>query len=348
MKIITVLRPFGFIYGIITKIRNLMFDYGLIKSYSFSFPVISIGNISVGGTGKTPHTEYVIRLLKGNYKIAVLSRGYGRKTKGFYRYDKNATALTIGDEPFQLAKKFPSIEIAVDEKRVHGINTLTKYENFDAVILDDAFQHRRVKPSLNILIVDYNRNILDDCMLPAGRLREWANNRKRADIIIVSKCPQNIKGVEMQVLAEELRTSAKQEIFFTAIRYGTPYCLGKNDIALNLKELNKDDSVILLSGIASPKQMYNYISSYTDNIELLEYGDHHIYTQDEINILDKKLLNITSRRRYIITTEKDAARLKGMNLSEKIKSSVYVLPIEIEFINSGTIFDSIILKHINK
>ena len=347
MKTSIILRPLGVVYGIVTGIRNLMYDCGVIKSHKFNTPVISIGNITVGGTGKTPHTEYVARLLKRDHKIAVLSRGYGRKSRGFVSYTPGTPATIIGDEPFQIANKFPDIRVAVDEKRVHGINTLLNSEKYDAILLDDAFQHRKVTPSLNILLVDYNRNIMDDYMLPAGRLREWPNNRKRADIIIVTKCPQNIKGDEMDRIAKQLSTSAEQKVFFSYIKYGVPYLMGGNS-TLNLEKLNRDDSIILLAGIASPVQMQNYIRQYSDNIELLEYGDHHNFSVSDLNRLEETVSKCCSKNRYIITTEKDAARLNSMNLADHIRQNIYVLPIEAAFIKDGTIFDNCIIEHLNR
>ena len=344
VNISTILRPFGFIYGIITETRNRMYDCGLFKSHRFDIPVISIGNITVGGTGKTPHTEHLIKLLNKDYKIAVLSRGYGRKSKGFVQYTEQETAATLGDEPYQMATKFPTIRVAVHNNRAEGIEQLLQYNSYDAILLDDAFQHRKVKPSANILLIDYNRNILEDCMLPAGRLREWAYNRKRADVIIISKCPDNITEQEMMLLTKRLINN-DQKIFFTRIKYGQVYLIGHPNTLLNL-EHEKESSILLLSGIASPKQMHNYLKKFTKNISLLEFADHHSFSDKDIHNIEQAFLSLKGEKRYIITTEKDAARLKSINLKEEIKSSLYILPIEIEFVKDGTLFDRYIIEQI--
>lgn len=348
VNIKTIFKPLGFIYGLVTGFRNLLYDFGLIRGRSFDVPVISIGNITVGGTGKTPHTEYIIRLLQDKFRIAVLSRGYGRKSKGFVSYTPGTPATIIGDEPFQIANKFPDIRVAVDEKRAHGINALLNSERYDAILLDDAFQHRKVTPSLNILLVDYNRNIMDDYMLPAGRLREWAYNRKRADIIIVTKCPKEISQREREELSGRLCVSESQRIFFTTIKYGVPYSINNDKELINLEQLSVDSSILLLSGIASPQQMYSHIRQFTDNIEMLTFGDHHNYTLSDIYSLKLKLSKISATRKFILTTEKDAARLREMNLEEDLRKFIYVLPIEMSFINDGTIFDNCIIEHLNR
>ena len=196
-KINDILRPLGWLYDLTTGIRNKMYDRGLLKSTSFSVPVISIGNITVGGTGKTPHTEYIAALIKDHFRTAILSRGYGRRTRGYILAESTATSLTIGDEPLQMHRRFPDIDLAVCENRAFGIERLIRDRDSHVILLDDAFQHRGVTPSLNILLVNYNRNILDDAMLPAGRLRENAAGRKRAHIIIVTKCPRNLSSDSM-------------------------------------------------------------------------------------------------------------------------------------------------------
>lgn len=344
IRIFTLLRPFGFIYGIITAIRNLMYNCGVLKSHTYRVPVISIGNITVGGTGKTPHTEYITNLLSGNSNIAVLSRGYGRNSKGFKIFDNESTAQDIGDEPFQIASKFPNTTVAVCENRAKGIDLLLKNKNYDAIILDDAYQHRRVRPSLNILLTDYNRNILDDCMLPAGRLREWAYNRKRANIIVVTKCPANITDREMDYLTERLATNG-QQLYFSRLKYGNIYNMENPKTILHTDQL-QNSAILLLSGIASPEQMANYLKQFTDNITSICFNDHHNYSIKDINEIEEKFLKISHHKRYIITTEKDAARLKSIIMDNNIRSALYILPIEIEFIKYGNKFDQNIIDHI--
>ena len=250
-RINNALRPLGWLYGLATGIRNYLFDKGIRKSQEFQLPVISIGNITVGGTGKTPHAEYTATLLKDRYKTAVLSRGYGRHTKGFFMSDAHSDSGLIGDEPLQIKRRFPDLEVAVCSDRAEGIKRLIEMCSPQVVILDDAFQHRRIKPSLNILLVNWHRNILDDAMLPAGYLRESVKGRARADIIIVTKCPENLDGQSMADLTSRLKVNPGQQVYFTTPHYNRPYLIDNAGQPLDLPDV----PILAVTGIASPALM---------------------------------------------------------------------------------------------
>ena len=256
IKINEWLSPLSWLYGLGVKFRNLLFDTGVLKSQSFNTPVISVGNITVGGSGKTPHVEYLIRLLQDYVPVTVLSRGYKRKTKGYQLANAHSTMSDIGDEPYQMKMKFDSIHIAVDAKRTRGIaHIINDKETRDtgAILLDDAYQHRYVKPGINILLVDYHRLIIYDRLLPAGRLREPATEKKRADIVIVTKCPKDLKPMEYRVLTKAMNLFPFQELYFTTIDYDNLKGI-YNGKSLSLKEI-ANKKIVLLTGIASPKQI---------------------------------------------------------------------------------------------
>lgn len=252
-KIYWGLWPVSMLYGIGASIRNKLFDWGMLRSRSFPFPLICIGNLTVGGTGKTPHTEYLIRLLKKEFKVAALSRGYKRETKGFVLASSSSTAAEIGDEPFQMARKFPDITVAVDADRCEGINLIQeKCPATEVILLDDAFQHRYVTPGLSVLLTDYNRPIYEDQLLPAGRLRETRNGKKRADMIIVTKCPAGLSDTEQESIKRKLQPHSGQKVLFTTMKYGKLQPLFANAAERSLDSLKKQEEILLLTGIASP------------------------------------------------------------------------------------------------
>ncbi|MBF1073980.1 MAG: tetraacyldisaccharide 4'-kinase, partial [Prevotellaceae bacterium] len=255
IKINRWLLPLSWLYGLAVSLRNELFALGILKERSFSIPVISVGNITVGGSGKTPHVEYLIRLLQDYIKVGVLSRGYKRKSHGYVLADDNSTMRDLGDEPYQIKQKFHDIYVAVDKNRCNGITRLTHDKatsNVGVILLDDAFQHRYVKPGLNILLVDYHRLIIYDRLLPAGRLREPLNGKQRADIVIITKCPRDLKPMEFRILTKAMDLFPYQQLFFTTIDYGTPQALF-SDKTTSLNKYN----VLLVTGIASPEQMEN-------------------------------------------------------------------------------------------
>ena len=332
IKINEWLLPLSWLYGLGVKFRNMLFEIGILHSESFDVPVISVGNITVGGTGKTPHVEYLIELLKDKAKVAVLSRGYKRRTRGFVIADDNATAKTIGDEPLQMKRKYgDGITVAVDRKRCHGIRQLISDEDgIDVILLDDAFQHRYVKPGVNILLVDYHRLIIYDKLLPAGRLREPLSGKNRADIVIVTKCPHDLKPMEFRVITKAMNLYPFQRLFFTCLEYRniTPV-FGSGEQSLD--SIGKDCHILLLTGIASPQQMIEDLSPRCPHITPLTFGDHHTFTSSDVARINNEFAALPHPK-MIITTEKDATRLIAVEgLSEEVRGAMFALPVKIRF-----------------
>ncbi|MBQ7878574.1 MAG: tetraacyldisaccharide 4'-kinase [Bacteroidaceae bacterium] len=335
-------------YHWITWLRNRAFDYGIIESCHFCTPTICIGNISVGGTGKTPHTEYLINLLKQKHNVAVLSRGYGRKTKGYRMATVNDNASTIGDEPFQIKKKFGNITVAVCEKRTTGIKHITaEKKETDVILLDDAYQHRHVKAGLNILLTDYNRPVWNDALMPFGRLRESVAGIKRADVIIVTKCPENISHEEQTTIKKYLKTPKGAKIFFSSMQYGNAYQLFVN----NKKDLpTKECNILLLTGIAKPGPLKAELQRRGATVKLMQYPDHHNFSKKELEDIADAYDNMCGGNKIIITTEKDAARLTGYTtLPASIKENTFVLPIEVCILNNEKeMFNQIIFDYVTE
>ena len=315
-----ILFPLAFLYWLVTFIRNWLYDKGIFKSFSFDIPIIAVGNLSVGGTGKTPQIEYLIRLLSDNYKVAVLSRGYKRTTKGFILADENASASSIGDEPFQFYSKFPNIQVAVDANRKSGIENLLQLPNKpDVVLLDDAFQHRKVKAGFYILLTAYDDLFCDDNILPFGNLREPSSGKKRADMIIVTKCPKDLSELAQQKIKEKLKV--KQQVFFTTIQYDD--CVFGNDSQLLVSEI-QSESKVLVAGIAKPKLFFDFLKN--DNDETLVFPDHHDFSKQDCELILAK-----ANGRKIITTEKDFVRLNGLLPKEQL----FYLSIKSTFLNKN-------------
>lgn len=333
IKINEWMLPLSWLYGLGVRLRNQLFEIGLLKSRSFDIPVISVGNITVGGSGKTPHVEYLIRLLKDRAKVAVLSRGYKRKSRGYMLAGEKTTMSDIGDEPFQMKTKFPDIYVAVDKNRCHGIDTLTgskETKDTDVILLDDAFQHRYVKPGINILLVDYHRLIIYDKLLPAGRLREPQNGKSRADIVIITKCPKDLKPMEYRVIIKAMNLYPYQQLYFTTLEYDNlrPMFCGEER---PLKSISKKENILLLTGIASPKQMIYDLKECSPNITPMTFPDHHQFTKKDIERINDAFAAMQSPK-IIITTEKDNARLFGMEgLSDEVRHNIYILPVKIKF-----------------
>ena len=325
------LFPFAMLYGLITFIRNFLYDKGLLKSQSFAVPIIAVGNLNVGGTGKTPQIEYLIRLLSSNYKVATLSRGYKRKTKGFVLANANSNAEILGDEPFQFYKKFSQIQVAVDADRKNGIEQLLNQKDSpDIILLDDAFQHRKVKAGFYILLTAYDDLFCDDYMLPTGNLRESKRGAKRADLIIVTKCPATLSEKEQKEIKAKI--GGDKPLFFSKITYdNTVY---SNDKSIDVNAL-KDVDKLLLAGIAKPKPFFAYLQRENDVI--LKYPDHHHFNENEILEIKNK-----SNNKPIITTEKDFVRLKDSILKEQL----FYLPIKSSFVSDGDDFDKTILDYV--
>ena len=333
IKINEWLLPLSWLYGLGVRLRNQMFELGLLKSRSFDIPVISVGNITVGGSGKTPHVEYLIRLLKDKTKVAVLSRGYKRKSKGYVLASKNTAMADIGDEPYQMKTKFADIYVAVDKNRCHGIERLTNDEatsDTDVILLDDAYQHRYVKPGVNILLVDYHRLIIYDKLLPAGRLREPQSGKARADIVIITKCPNDLKPMDIRVIIKAMGLYPYQKLFFTTLEYDSlqPVFCGE---PRPLHSLGGNENILLLTGIASPKQMIYDLKAYSEAITPMTFPDHHQFTRKDIERINEAFAAMPAPK-MIITTEKDNARLFGMEgLSDEVRHSLYMLPVKVKF-----------------
>lgn len=353
IKINRWLTPFSWLYGFGVFIRNAMFDCGMLPSEKFDVPVISVGNISVGGSGKTPHTEYLVSILKDKYQVAVLSRGYKRKSKGFQLAVLESRMEQIGDEPYQMKHKYPDVHVAVDADRRNGIRKLLSKEiapPVDVVILDDAFQHRYVTPSANLLLMDYHRLICFDKLLPAGRLREHVSNKRRADVVIVTKCPQSITPMEQRGIERSLGLYPWQRIYFTYFKYGNLYPLfDKSRDEMTLDELGKSKrSVLLLTGIASPEQMEYDVSRYVE-FTPMHFGDHHNFTNEDLVKITEAYKGLKSDSGIIVTTEKDSVRLLNCGLDDGVAKSIYVLPVEIGFINGKTDdFNKTIIDYVRK
>ena len=323
------LLPFSFVYGLGVMARNLAFDLGIMKSMEFELPVISVGNLSVGGSGKSPMTEYLIRLLKPKYKVATLSRGYGRKSKGFRFVELTSSSSDSGDEPLQFKRKFNDITIAVCEDRVEGIKRLEK--DHQLIILDDAFQHRSVRPGLSLLLFDYNEIFKFKILLPAGNLREPVWEMDRADFIIVTKTPPVLDLSDRKHILENLNLRSQQHIFFSYLKYGDLIPLNSEMEVRALLSIKVTSKVILLTGIANPAPLLYELGGYTQHITHHSYPDHHNFSQKNISKLVSSFNKLSGEDKLIITTEKDAQRLGSKEIKELLDSlPVYYLPVEAE------------------
>lgn len=332
-----ILFPFSIIYGSIIWCRNKMFDKNILRSASFNFPVICVGNLAVGGTGKTPMVEYLIRLFEGKYNVATLSRGYKRKTKGFAIADENTTAIDIGDEPMQLHKKFPGVAVSVSEERVVGIPQLlyAKPET-QVIILDDAFQHREIRAGLNILLTSYQNLFTRDFILPAGDLRDVKSSSKRAEIIIVTKCKSYLDEKERDSIIAEIAPLPQQKVFFTKIEYSSPYHLFSKESRI----LEPKWNVLLVCGIADPGPIKEVLTTYVASYEMLLYRDHHIFNTDDLKDIQKQFSEIEHQDKIILTTEKDGVRLAKFE-KELSDLPIYVFPMAHKFLFGGDVeFDN--------
>jgi tetraacyldisaccharide 4'-kinase len=328
-----ILFPFAILYGFITSFRNFLFDKGVLKSTSFDIPVIAVGNLSVGGTGKTPQIEYLIRLLSDQYKIATLSRGYKRQSEGFVLADATSNALILGDEPFQFYQKFPSNQVAVDANRTNGITELLSQKDKPQIILlDDAYQHRKVKAGFYILLTSYGELYADDFMLPTGNLRESRSGANRANIVIVTKCPKDLDEEEQRKIWKKLMLNVSQQLYFTCIDYDNFIYNKEGKIAVS--DIKKDTK-LLLAGIAKPKSFFNYLKN--ENDECLTFPDHHHFSETDIESILTK-----AKGKKIVTTEKDYVRLKDSRLA----SLLYYLPIKSGFVSNNQNFDATILEYV--
>lgn len=325
------LKPLSVLYSIGVGLRNKLFDLGIFHSHKCGLTTISVGNITVGGTGKTPHAEYLLEYLSKRVSTAYLSRGYKRSTAGFKIADEKSTASTIGDEAYQIYRKFENVTVAVDGNRINALKKLQQHKTEPkVVVLDDAYQHRKLHPDLNILLIDYNRLTYRDLMLPLGELRESSENTDRADIIIFTKCPNTMQPVDMLSTRTQINPFPYQTLYYTSLSYGEPKGLFTDKkIELYGKE------VLLITGIAQPQHLHKHLEQYASLITALKYPDHHRFTSYDIQEIAEDYEGLANGNRVIITTEKDAARLISMEIPESIKNDIYTIGIEIEFLFNG-------------
>lgn len=325
-----ILLPISLIYHIVLKIRHKLYDWGIFKAKQFDFPVICIGNLCLGGTGKTPTTEYLINLLKGQFHVATLSRGYGRKTKGFVLADESSNYEAIGDEPYQYFRKFNNIQVAVDEDRVDGVQKLINQTNPpEIILLDDAFQHRKIQAGLNILLTDYNCLYSEDFLLPAGTLRDIRSDSKRADIIVVTKAPEKLSGNEFERLKSRLRFTDNQKVFSSYMTYGVLTPLNEKAKSINL---NDASCALTLCGIAKPAPFIEEIRNRFSEVKELIFSDHHNFSAGDVEKIVKTFETFGKQNAIIVTTEKDASRLmKNSYLCQFNNLPIFALPIEVRF-----------------
>jgi len=343
------LFPAACLYGLIVGIRNRLFDWKILPSKVFNIPVISVGNLSAGGTGKTPHTEYLAALLKGKYKIAILSRGYRRKTRGFIMVTPEHTQIEIGDEPMQYLKKFPDIILAVDENRKRGISKILEANpDTEVILLDDAFQHRYVKPGKSIILTDYHHLFVHDYLLPTGMLRESARGARRADLIIVTKTPRIFSPITRRNLVKELNPKRHQKLFYSYISYDRPVplklCSNQKPAAL------KYNYIIMVAGVANSYPLQEYLKGICNELIVIDFHDHHQYTTGDFDKISREYQGIISKDKVIFTTEKDATRLDKEEFSSYLEVlPVYYVPIMIKFHDCDDIrFDKLILDYVQK
>ena len=349
VKILQILIfPFSLLYGLILWVRNKLFDWGIFSQKSYDVPIISVGNLNMGGTGKTPHIEYLIRLLKSDYSIATISRGYGRKTKGYIKATLQSSCEQIGDEPKQYKQKFRDVEVIVDENRNEGIkNILSENKNVNLILLDDAYQHRSVKPGLSILLTDYHKLFSSDFMLPTGTLREFRAGYKRADIIVVTKTPKVFSPILRKTIEAEINPLPHQKLYYSYI----DYCEMKEmpDIE-NRPEVNKTYAILFFAGIANVYPIEEHLRRQCEEFSSIKFPDHHKFSVKDIVKIRETFDNIASRNKIIITTEKDAMRMDKPELLEALKGlPVFYVPIEIVFHTiENEEFNNEITKYVRK
>lgn len=331
--------PFAMIYNMITRIRNHAYNIGTRKSITFDIPVINVGNLTVGGTGKTPHVEYLVNLLKDQFKLSILSRGYKRETRGYLLADMSSTAAIIGDEPMQFWSKFkPEVKVAVGEDRAMAIpQILQDNEEVNVILLDDAFQHRSVFPGLNILLSDYSRPFYNDLVLPAGRLREARSNANRADVVIITKCPDTIEFNELNRISSDVRRYLKkdQPIFFSSISYGQPRSVFNTTQPFS-------NEVVGVAGIAKSALFKTHLEKQFNLLNFFDFGDHHKYTKEDV----KKIV-IKSAGSTIVCTEKDMVKLMEFE-SEFSEVALFYIPIEIKILNDHAIFNDLVMSYVQE
>ncbi|OQA45708.1 MAG: Tetraacyldisaccharide 4'-kinase [Bacteroidetes bacterium ADurb.Bin302] len=323
--------PIGWIYGLVVMIRNYLFDAKIIKSTKYKIAIISVGNLTVGGTGKTPHVEYLLHILSDKFNTAMLSRGYKRKSKGLvFANTINANASILGDEAYQVYSKFPQVKVVVDKDRREALREIeSSYSNMDVVVMDDAFQHRYVKAGLSVLLVDYNRIITEDKLLPYGDLREPASGKNRADIVVVTKCPIDLSPLEVRIIRKKLYLRPFQSLFFSTYTYQKPIAVFKEASS----ELTEVGSVLLVTAIAQPKPLKEYLEEQYKIVQSVSYSDHYLLSEKDWCDISERFRLLSGPNKYIFVTEKDAAKLVGCKyIPNDLKSYIYAIPLQIKIL----------------
>lgn len=317
--------PIAWLFALILRIRHWLYDDHLLPSTAVRIPTICVGNLALGGTGKTPHVEYLVSLLKNNYQVAVLSRGYGRRTRGFLLADEESTSLSIGDEPMQIHYHFPNVPVAVCEDRVRGVKRLQKlYPNLDVIILDDAFQHRRIRSGLSILLTEYNNLYVNDDLLPVGGLRDLKSRALKADIVVVTKCPVKMLPIEQRVVSNTLKLAAFQHLTFSHVEY---------------QPINVSGRVLVVTGIANPQPLLNHVKEHCTQMTSMCYVDHHVFTELDVN----HILSEAKDCDYVLTTEKDMMRMMHTRLVDELGPRLVTQPISTILDNE---FDRLVLRYV--
>lgn len=334
-----ILTPCSYVFKAIVGVRNFLFNAGVLKQKEFDVPIIVVGNLAVGGTGKTPHTEYIVSRMCVHYKMAVLSRGYKRKTRGFVRASQNLTSYDLGDEPYQIYRKFGTcVDVAVCEKRVVGIEKMLEINpEINLFVLDDAFQHRYVKPTLSIVLTDYRKLPCEDKMLPLGTLREPQDALQRADIVVVTKCPADMKPIDKNVVRKKLSLEKWQKLMFSTYKYKElqPVFVGECATIPDLSWLTPKDTILVITGIANPTPMVKYLKQFEARVKVVHFNDHHDFSKDDLAFIQRTYDRLRGERKIIITTEKDAVRfINNPYFPYALRKSVAYLPIEVEFAQS--------------
>ncbi len=333
------LAPFALLFGMGVAIKSLIYKVGLLKGVSFSIPVINVGNLTVGGAGKTPHIEYLIRLLSPYLPVGTLSRGYKRKTKGFMLVRPGFNSDQVGDEPLLYARKYPGIAVAVSESRSTGVlKLLQSRPQTRVVLLDDAFQHRAIEHNLNILLTEYDEPFYKDWLMPAGRLREWRRGYKRADLIIVTKCPSDMSLDKRNEMVAMINPVRDQHVFFSRYDYFTPYRMWDPQ---KRTEITEDHEVLLICGIAKTEYLLEYLHTKAGAVKLIQFEDHHVYIRHDLEMIKKYFDNMIGNKLMVLTTEKDAMRLEGFReFFTKNNIRIDILPIQVNFLfDDGPAFD---------
>lgn len=336
--LISLLTPASWLYGAVTGVRNWLFDTKVLKEEEYDIPIVGVGNITVGGTGKTPHVEYIVSNLAADYNMAILSRGYKRKTKGFVLANSKSTPDMIGDEPFQIFQKYGfKAHVAVCESRRKGINELRRlFPDLQMIVLDDSFQHRWVKPKVSVLLTDYSRPFYKDKLLPLGRLRESAVQVNRADMVVVTKCPDNLMPINYRITSKDLELMPFQKLYFSRYEYGSLLPVFPDDAPYHasLGKLTSSDAVLLLTGIAHPRYFVRHFRPYPFKVKVDHFSDHHDFTRRDIDSISEKFKSLSGERKIIITTEKDAVRLMhNPYFPQSLKPFTFYLPVTVRMIN---------------